>query len=249
MPGDDVRSIDWNVTAREGRPFVKKFREERELTLVLAVDVSGSFEYGSGEVSKRELAAEIASALALSAVQSGDKVGLLLFTDRVESFVPPKKGKTHVLRVVREILGASPEGRGTDVAAALRFTERALRRRAVVVLVSDFRGERSPGAMGEALRAVGRKHDLVSVVLDDPRENELPDVGLLVLEDAETGEVVELDTGSRRVRERFARDAADSRERLTKELRRAGVDRLAVRTDEPWAPSLVRFFGERGRAA
>lgn len=251
VPGDEVRSIDWNVTARAGRPFVKKFREERELTILLLVDVSASFDFGSTAQSKRELEAELSSVLALSATHNNDKVGLVLFSDRIERYVPPKKGRAHVLRVVREILGAEPQGRGTDIAEALRFANDVTTRRTVVFLISDFQSAKDLGPqiaeLRDAVRLTARRHDLVAMYLRDPREVELPDVGILTLEDAETGELVEIDTGRRRVRERYAELAARQRTETARALRREGVDCLELDTSRPYMPALLGFFRGRER--
>ena len=245
-PGDEVRLIDWNVTARTGVPFIKKLREERELTLLLAVDVSASGKFGSNAQSKRELAAEVASVLAFSAIRNRDKVGLLLFTDEVEHYVPPKKGRTHVLRVIRDILFTPPRRRGTDVAAALDFCNDVLRRRAVVFVISDF--IEPPDAfdrMKKLLRTTNRRHDLVLLHLRDRHEEQLPALGLLTLEDPETGEVVEIDTGSRGVRESFAILARERMEQFRRAARQAGVDTLELRTGEPYSHALYSFFQRR----
>jgi uncharacterized protein (DUF58 family) len=251
VPGDDIRRIDWNVTARAGHPFVKKFREERELTILILVDISASFDFGSTTRSKRELEAELASVLAMSATRNNDKVGLLLFSDRVEKYVPPKKGRGHVLRVVREILGASPEGRGTDLAQALRFANDVTSRRAVVFLISDFQVREglamaAPGVR-DAVRLLHRRHDLVALHLFDPREMTLPDVGLLTLEDAETGELVQVDTGNGRVRGRYAALAEERLSETVRGLRREGVDCLELDTGRPYMPALLGFFRSRER--
>jgi uncharacterized protein (DUF58 family) len=245
-PGDEVRLIDWNVTARTGVPFIKKLREERELTLLLAVDVSASGKFGSNTQSKRELAAEVASVLAFSAIRNRDKVGLLLFTDEVEHYVPPKKGRTHVLRVIRDILFTTPQRRGTDVAAALDFTNDVLKRKAVVFVISDF--IEPPDAfdrMKKLLRTTNRRHDLVLLHLRDRHEEQLPALGLLTLEDPETGEVVEIDTGSRGVRESFAILARERMEQFRRAARQAGVDTLELRTGEPYSHALYSFFQRR----
>ncbi len=253
LPGDEVRTIDWNVTARTGRPFVKKFTEERELTLLLLVDLSASGSFGSGARSKRELAAEVASVLAFSAIRNNDKVGLVLFTDRVEKFIPPAKGKGHVLRVVREILFFEPEHTGTDLVAAIEFANRVVRRRAVTFLISDFLlpGWESglPDAVKRALGLVNRRHDLVALATTDPRERELPDVGFVTLEDAETGEQLEVDTSYAGLRQRYAEAAASHAEALRHALRGCGVDLLELRTEEPYLPALQRFFRGRVRRA
>jgi uncharacterized protein (DUF58 family) len=245
-PGDEVRLIDWNVTARTGVPFIKKLREERELTLLLAVDVSASGKFGSNVQSKRELAAEIASVLAFSAIRNRDKVGLLLFTDEVEHYLPPKKGRTHVLRVIRDILFTPPQRRGTDVAAALDFCNDVLRRRAVVFVISDF--IEPPDAfdrMKRLLRTTNKRHDLVLLHLRDRHEEQLPALGLITLEDPETGEVVEVDTGSRGIRESFAILAKERMEQFRRAARQAGVDTLELKTGEPYSHALYSFFQNR----
>ncbi len=251
VPGDDVRSIDWNVTARAGHPFIKKFREERELTILILVDVSASFDFGSTTRSKRELEAELSSVLAMSAARNNDKVGLVLFSDQIEKYVPPKKGRAHVLRVVREILGASPRSRGTDVGQALRFANDVTQRRAVVFLISDFQAPDGPAldrpGVRDAVRLMHRRHDLVALHLFDPREMTLPDVGLLTLEDAETGEIVQMDTGRREVRERYAAVANEARCETVRSLRREGVDCLELDTGRPYMPALLGFFKTRER--
>lgn len=251
VPGDDVRTIDWNVTARAGHPYVKKFHEDRELTILLLVDVSGSLDFGSTAASKREREAELASVLALSATRNNDKVGLVLFSDVVELYVPPKKGRFHVLRVVREILGARPRRRGTDVERALRFASEVTPRRAVVFLLSDFQSSSAtPGRLGalrDAVRLAGRRHDLVAIHLHDPREMSLPNVGLLTLEDAETGDLVEIDTGKTRVRQRFERLAESRRLETRRMFRREGIDCLEIDTAKPYLPALLGFFKTRER--
>lgn len=245
--GDDVRTIDWNVSARTGEPYVKLFEEEREQTLLLVVDVSGSEEFGSGEGAKRDLAAEVCAVLGFSALRNSDKVGLVLFTDRVERFVPPRKGKRHVLRLLRDLFAHAPEGRGTDVPAALDHVLRVQRRRAIVLLVSDFIVPAGAEAdLSRSLRVVAQRHDVVAVRLVDPREESLPAVGLVQVVDAETGAPGMVDTSSARVREAFARRAADRAARVEAALKGARVDHLTLRTDEDYVEPLSAFF--RGRA-
>jgi len=250
-PGDEVRTIDWNVTARAGRPFVKKFTEERELTILLLVDISASGNFGSATLSKRDLAAELASVLAFSAIRNSDKVGLLLYTDRVERYLPPKKGRRHVLRVVRDILHHTPEGRGTDSIKALDVANHVLHRRAIVFLISDFQSPGDPVQtridLRRAMRQTNRRHDLIAVQVADPREKELPNVGVLALEDAETGEVIELDTASAAVRKRFSELAVERARRMVNDFRSEGVDTLELKTDAPYMPALQRFFKTRER--
>jgi uncharacterized protein (DUF58 family) len=268
IPGDDVRDIDWNVTHRLGRPFVKRFREERELTAVLAVDVSASSSFGSANRTKREFACEIAATLAMSAAKNGDKVALLLFTDEVELFVPPRKGRRHILRLVREMLMFQPRKRGTDISQALGFLNHVLHRRAIVFLLTDFLHTNAGGASVPASRLArtlappniserdviqelgltNTRHDVVCLHLHDPRESELPDAGLVTIEDAETGELLELDSTRGTVRQRFANANVERLAELDRALIRTGVDTLRLKTTEPFAPVLQRFFEiRRGR--
>jgi uncharacterized protein (DUF58 family) len=252
-PGDEVRTIDWNVTARAGRAFVKKFTEERELTIFLVVDISASGNFGSGELAKRDLAAEVASVLAFSAIRNSDKVGLILYTDRIERYLPPKKGRRHVLRVVRDILYHEPQGVGTDTVKTLDAVNNLLHRRAVVFLISDFETsggdpEVARAQLRRAVRQTNRRHDLVAIHIEDPREKELPNVGIIALEDAETGEIVELNTARAKVRKRFNELSLERAQRLKSDLRAEGVDIVQLRTDTPYIPPLQRFFKSRGRA-
>jgi len=249
VPGDEVRTIDWNVTARAGRPFIKKFAEERELTLLLLVDVSASGHFGSGAQSKRDVAAELACVLALSATRNNDKVGLVLFTDQIELYIPPKKGRRHVLRVVREILFFRPTRRGTDLVHALEFANRMSARRSVVFLISDFQTTGVAAAASSPLRRAlsqsGRRHDLVAVNIRDPREQSLPDLGVVILQDAESCEVMQIDTGRRRTRELFATMAQQSRDALLRMLNAEAIDSLMLTTDQPYLGSLISFFRRR----
>ena len=249
QPGDDVRAIDWNVTARMNHPFIKKFVEERELTLMLVVDVSGSGLFGSRDQSKRELAAEIASVLAFSAIRNSDKVGLILFSDEVEKFIPPRKGRGHVLRVIREVLFFEPKRRGTDLKAALEFLMRVQSHKAVTVVVSDFLTEAGGGALPKAtqtaLRQANRKHDVVAVQITDRYELELPALGRLILEDAETGEVVELNTGNASNRDAFALRQQKQLGELAKQFRSSGIDTIQLRTDQAYGVALAKFFETR----
>ncbi len=267
QPGDEVRSIDWNVTARMNHPFVKKFREERELTVIVAVDVSASGLFGSGDQSKRELAAELACVLAFSAIRNQDRVGLVLFTETVEKFIPPKKGRRHVLRVIRDILCHEPQFHGTSVNGALDFVNRVLPHRAVVILVSDFLAETNPSraeiaahlrrrairsetlgrVSSTALRQVSRRHDLVAVQVTDPYELELPNLGRLVLQDAETGDLVEINTSDERRRSAFAERGRRTQAELDRLFRGAKVDAIRVRTGEPYDLALKQFFDTRDK--
>ncbi len=243
QPGDDVRAIDWNVTARAGRPFIKRFHEERELTVLLAVDLSASGRFGSVERLKSRLAAELCAVLALAATRNNDKVGLLIFTDRVELFVPPRKGQRHMLRVIRELLAFDPQGRGTNIGVALEHLSSVLRRRAIVFLVSDFLDE----GYDTALRVLARRHEVVAIALDDPRERELPPAGLIELEDPETGERLVVDTSARSFRRRFAALAHQERGALQQSLRRLGADVVRVGTSDDYAHTLAEFFKRRER--
>jgi uncharacterized protein (DUF58 family) len=241
QPGDEIRAIDWNVTARLGTPFVKKFTEERELTVMLIVDVSASGDFGSTTQSKRELAAEVACLLAFSAIRNNDKVGLLLFTDRVELFIPPKKGRSHTLRLIREILFFEPEGRGTNPALALDSLNKIVTRRAVVFFISDFQAP----DFSKALSVSGRRHDFIAFHVQDEREKVLPNIGIITLEDAETGEQIEIDTGDRTTRARFVDLASEQQTELLRTLRRNNVDAIALRTGEDYLPALRSFFKQR----
>lgn len=243
QPGDDIRSIDWNVTARMGAPFVKRFIEERELTVLLVLDQSGSQQFASRRLEKREVAAEMAAVLAFSAVGNNDKVGLVQLTDRVEKFIPPAKGSKHVLRLIREALFFKPEHPGTDLRAGLDYLNRLVRRRAIVFLFSDF----LDSGYEQALRRAGKRHDLIGVRITDPREEDLPPVGLLHVEDPETGRVVILDTNDPRVRATVARQAVERREIARQTLRSAGVDLIEVSTDGGHLEALLRFFRLRER--
>ena len=265
QPGDEIRFIDWNVTARMNHPFVKKFVEERELTVVLVVDLSGSGLFGSGEQSKRELAAEVASVLAFSAIRNNDKVGLILFTDTVEKYIPPRKGRRHVLRVIRDILYWEPRRAGTDLNNALEFLSRVVPHRAIVVVLSDFLGQTTPTRMEMAahlrrrvvlsetlaqaslacLRQANRRHDVVAAQIIDRFELALPNLGYLVLKDAETGEVVEVNTGDDRKRNAFVQRQERFQRDLLKIFRAAKVDSIQLRTDRPYAAALGRFFEMR----
>ena len=241
--GDDIRNIDWNVTARAGSPYVKVFDEERELTVMLLVDVSSSGDFGTHEQMKGEIAAEICALLAFSAIKNNDKVGLIIFTDRIEKFVPPKKGKKHVLRVLREVLYHRPAGHGTNITAALDYLNRVITRRAVVFLVSDFLSE----GYDKALRVASQRHDLVAIPITDPREADIPNVGLVELEDAETGETYMLDTADSENRKAFAREAARRGLLREKTLRSMNVDPVDIRTDQPYLEPLIRFFRKRAK--
>lgn len=241
MPGDDVRSIDWNVTARMGHPFVKRFAEERELTILFLVDISGSQTFGSGERSKAEVAAELTCLLALSAVKNQDKVGMVLFSDRIVKSVPPRKGRTAVMRLVREVLAAEETRHGTDIAAALRFLNKVQKRKAVVLVISDFMDQ---GFIKE-LRVTSRKHDVICCPISDPREYALPNVGLIEIQDPETGELALLDTASGSVRREFKARAEQERTELEETFRRYKVDSMFLSTDRPYIDDIRRLFQKR----
>jgi uncharacterized protein (DUF58 family) len=243
QPGDEVRTIDWNVTARTGIPHVKRYAEERELTVMLLVDASASTRFGSVQQLKSALAAELGALFAFSAITNNDKVGLVMFTDRIELSVPPRKGTRHVLRVIREILSLEPAGRGTSLAGALEHLQKVSTRRSVVFVLSDF----LDAGAERALKIAARRHDVIAVVLDDPRERELPDVGLVELEEAETGERYVVDTSDARLRKAYAESAATARVARDRWLHAANVDKVVITTDRPYAEPLFKFFRMRER--
>ncbi|HEU4334916.1 MAG TPA: DUF58 domain-containing protein [Candidatus Eisenbacteria bacterium] len=244
VPGDDIRSIDWNVTARAGRPFVKRFDEERELTVIVALDLSGSLSFGSRARAKRDAAAEAGALLALAAARNRDRVGLLLFTDRIELYLPPGKSRARALRIARELLAFEPAGRGTDLAGALGFLNRVLRRRAIVFLVSDWRA----AAFDRPLAHLARRHDVVALDVADPLERDLPAGGLLRVRDLETGRTGWVDASSRAARGAWKGALARRAKELDQTFRRAGVPRLALDADRPAAPILIRYFERRAAA-
>ncbi|MBF0123029.1 MAG: DUF58 domain-containing protein [Candidatus Omnitrophica bacterium] len=251
QPGDDVRTIDWNVTARTGTPHIKKFVEERELTVMLLVDVSSSCKFASVNQLKSRLAAEIAAVLAFAAIRNNDKIGLVFFTDKVEKFIPPRKGRTHVLRLIREILSFEGQGQGTNIATALEFLSKVTTRKAVCFLISDFfeseKNDTSGAGFSQALSIANRRHDVVAITLNDPREVELPDCGLLQIKDAETGAFVTVDTSDPGLRYDYAAHATrrmDTRQRL---FRSQNVDHIDIWTSVPFPDELVKFFAMRRR--
>ena len=242
QPGDDVRTIDWNVTARQGRPFIKRFHEERELTVFFVVDCSASGRFGRSDNTKNDLAAELCATLAFSAVKSNDKVGLLLFTDRIERFIPPAKGVNHAMRIVTEVLTAKPEGRGTDIAGALEHLGHALHKRAVVFLISDFI---CIANYQKVLTTAARRHDLIALKIEDPQESELPQIGIAAMTDAETGEIIEVDTADKRVRKIY-HETYLARQNLRDTLiSHAGVESLTLRTGEDYLPTIAAFLRHR----
>ncbi|MCJ7628712.1 MAG: DUF58 domain-containing protein [Longimicrobiales bacterium] len=241
--GDDIRSIDWNVTARTGSPFVKVYEEERELTVVLVVDVSASGNFGTSERFKGEVAVELSAVLAFSAIKNNDKIGLILFSDRIEKFVPPRKGRRHVLRVLRELLYHRPQGRGTDIGGALEYLTRVVPRRAVVFLVSDFAGS----GFLRPLSVAGKRHDLIAVRMGDLRETEVPPIGLVELEDPETGDRIVVNTSDREFLDAFREGSKTSRAELDRDFRRCKVDLIDIQTGEAYEKPLMRFFQKRMR--
>lgn len=248
--GDDVRSIDWNVSAKMDKPFIKVYREERELTIMLLVDLSASGVFGSIHQSKRERAAEIASVLAFSATRNNDKVGLLLYTDHVERYIPPKKGRSHILRVIRDILFFEPTGRGTDHPVALDYLNRVQNRKTIVFLVSDFIDSSTDLGLPEPevfkkLALTNTRHDLISIALSDPRESSLPSLGLLTLEDSETSEIIEIDTSNKHTRENYAKAAHRRTEGFRRHMRKKGLDWVEVSTDGPYLPAIRQLFARR----
>ncbi len=243
--GDDIRNIDWNVSARTGETYVKLYEEEREQTLMLLVDVSGSEDFGSQGAFKREMAAEICAIIAFSAIKNNDKVGLLLFSDKVEEFVPPKKGRKHVLRLIRDLFVTEPTSQGTDLKVAINHALHVLNRRSIVLILSDFLGSKFERPM----RALRQRHDVIAVQLQDEREMNLPPVGLMELTDAETGETFLVDTNSRHAREVYRQHAARQQQFIAEALKRTRVDRVLVRTDQNYVDPLIRFFRQRNKAA
>ncbi|MBM3262693.1 MAG: DUF58 domain-containing protein [candidate division Zixibacteria bacterium] len=241
QPGDDIRTIDWNVTARTGRPYIKRFTEERELTVILMVDASGSEDFGTTDRMKGEIAAELCALLAFAAIKNNDQVGLMIFTDRIEKFIPPKKGRTHVLRVIRELLFFRPDHTRTDIAQALEYLNRVIDRRSIVFVVSDF----LTTGYATALRIANRRHDVIAVTLTDPRETEIPAVGLLELQDAETGEEILVDTGDPEWRQIYRDRSTAIRAERDQRFVTLGIDTIPIRTDRPYLDPLIRFFRMR----
>lgn len=241
--GDDIRSIDWNVTARTGTPFVKVFEEERELTVMMLVDVSGSGDFGSRQMQKRQMMTEICAVISFSALQNNDKVGVIFFSDRIEKFIPPKKGKSHILRIIRELIDFTPESKGTDIGQALRYLTNAVKKRSIAFVLSDFIGK----GYNDPLKIASRKHDLVAVRIHDPLEAELPDVGLLPLTDAETGQLVWVNTSDAQVRTRIKAEALRAEDEMRSALRKCGVDMADVRTDGSYVKPLMNLFKRRGK--
>lgn len=241
VPGDDIRLIDWNVTARTGYPHIKKFKEERELSVVLMVDASSSGKFGTRNRFKSETAAELCALLAFSAIKNNDKVGLIIFTDQIEKFIPPQKGRPHVLRLIREILYFKPSGIKTDIGGALEYLNKVIKRKSVVFLISDFLSEN----FFKPLQIANNKHDVVAMKISDPRESEFENVGLIELEDAETGEVFMIDTSSKQFRNEFSARALEDNNELKKEFRLINMDFINIRTDQSYIVPLINFFKMR----
>jgi uncharacterized protein (DUF58 family) len=241
--GDDIRNIDWNVTARSEHPYVKVFDEERELTVMLMVDVSSSGNFGTTHQMKGEVAAELCAVLAFSAIKNNDKVGLMIFSDKIEKFIPPRKGKKHVLRVIREILYFKPEESRTDLNVALEYLSRVIKRRSIVFLISDFLTE----AYEKSLQIANKKHDIIAIDIIDPREVEIPSVGLLELEDAETGETIMVDTSNSEVRSSFFSQSKEERETREKYFKSIGVDNINIYTDQSYVEPITKFFRMRAK--
>ncbi|MEM6822728.1 MAG: DUF58 domain-containing protein [Verrucomicrobiota bacterium] len=243
QPGDEVKRIDWNVSARMDNPHVKVFREERELTVMILVDLSASCDLGSSNQSKRELMAEVASVMAFSAIRNSDRVGLILFTDQVEKYVPPGKGRTHVLRVIREILFSEPAGRGTDIPVALNYLNQVVKKRSIVFLISDFLSS----GFERSLKATNQRHDLIAMIARDQREHRLPNVGWITLEDAETGEILEVNTSNPRIRDEFAKRTRNQLNQLTRQFSKANIDSIQLNTDRDFSRTIRLFFETRNR--
>jgi len=243
QPGDDVRLIDWNVSARMGHPYIKIFEEERELTVMLLVDVSSSGNFGTATQFKREVAAELSAVLAFSAIKNNDKVGLIIFSDQIEKFIPPRKGKTHVLRVIREILFYKPREATTNINEALEFLSRVIKRKSTVFLISDFLAE----DFKRSLQIANKKHDVIAISITDPREVALPDAGMIELEDAETGETIVIDTTSAQVRNDFHLKATDQQQRLKNLFQSIGIDHINIFTDQSYVEPINKFFKMRAR--
>lgn len=241
--GDDIRSIDWNVTARTGEPFVKRMMEERELTVMLVIDVSGSGDFGTVNSTKSELMAELGALLSFSAIRNNDQVGLLLFTDKVEKFIPPKKGRNHVLHLIRELLYFKPEGKGTNISEALSYLNMIQKKKCVTFLISDFRDK----GFERPLKITARRHDLIAISTDDPRESQLPKIGLIELYDQETGEKVMVDTNNNKFREEYNRNVEEFYTNREAFFKKSNIDYLPVSTQEGYVEPLIKFFRKRER--
>lgn len=241
QPGDDIRTIDWNVTARFNTPFIKVFEEERELTVMLIIDVSGSKNFGTQKQMKQELVTELSAVLAFSAIQNNDKIGVIFFSDKVEKFIPPKKGKSHILRIIRELIAFEPENKGTDIGEALRYFNNVIKKRAVCFVISDFMGDNFEAP----LKIANKKHDVVTIRINDKREVELPDIGLIQMKDAETGEVKWIDTGNKSIRQNYKKNYLRNKEEVNQLFKNSGVDTIQLRTDMDYIKPLIQFFKRR----
>jgi len=243
IPGDDIRSIDWNVTARFNHPYVKIFEEERELTVMLLVDISGSGEFGTQKQFKRELITELCAVLAFSAIQNNDKIGVIFFTDQIEMFIPPKKGKSHILRIIRELINLDPKSKGTDIGSALRYFNNMIKKRSIAFIISDFKAK----GFSDALKIASRKHDTVAIRIYDKRESDLPDVGLVRMKDAETGKMIWVDTSDMEIRSSYATWFSSKENELTELFNRSGVDSVMLSTEENYVQPLINMFKKRER--
>ena len=243
IQGDDIRSIDWNVTARFNAPYVKVFEEERELTVILLVDVSASGEFGTQSQFKKDLITELCAVLSFSAIQNNDKIGIIFFSDKIERFIPPKKGKTHILRIIRELIEFKPENSKTNINEALRYVSNVIKKKSIVFIISDFIDKN----FDDALKLTNKKHDLVAFKIYDPGENELPEVGLIRLQDAETGAIIEIDSSDKSVRKGFSLIAAQREKMLSESFAKSGVDWINLRTDRNYVQPLMKLFKKRGR--
>lgn len=245
IPGDDIRSIDWNVTARFNHPYVKIFEEERELTVMLLVDVSASGNFGTRQQFKRDLITELSAVLAFSAIENNDKTGVILFSDKIELFIPPKKGKTHILRIIRELVNLEPSGKGTDINLALRYFNNMIKKRCIAFVISDFMN----AGYGDAIKVASKKHDLAAIRVYDPREAEMPDLGLVRFTDAESGHTSLLDSGNANVRRDYQIWFKQTQAQTTELLNKSGVDHVTIRTDQPYVQPLINLFKKRERRA
>ncbi len=245
IPGDDIRAIDWNVTARFNHPYVKVFEEERELTVILLVDVSASGNFGTISQFKKDLITELCAVLSFSAIQNNDKIGIIFFSDQIEKFIPPKKGKTHILRIIRELIEFKPANKRTNISEALRYVSNVIKKKSIVFVISDF----SDKNFEDALKYTNKKHDVVALQIFDPRETELPDVGLIRLEHAETGETMEIDSNNREIRYKYKKMAIQKDKRLNEAFAKSGIDWIKLRTDQNYVTELMILFKKRGRKA
>ncbi|MBK8874097.1 MAG: DUF58 domain-containing protein [Bacteroidetes bacterium] len=245
MPGDDIRNIDWNVTARFNHPFVKIFEEERELTVMLLVDISASGDYGTRRQFKRELITELCAVLSFSAIQNNDKIGVIFFSDKIEKFIPPKKGKSHILRIIRELIDFKPSSSGTDIGGALRYFTNMIKKRSISFLISDFQ----TAGYDDALKIAARKHDLVAIRIYDHRESELPDIGLIRMQDAETGSLLWVDSSSKTTREQYRANWLKTQKSTEELFARSGVDQVKIATDQNYVQPLINLFKKREKRA